>query len=595
MDSFLKIQSWKNIGQFISYIWSIDKNNLIWNVFVRLILIFSPIISLYVGKLIIDELILGKDVNKIVSYLCTEAIIIVCSNVLLRISSYANQKLNYNFELQTSKRIIEQFNSLSLHQIENAEIKSKFYLAKNESHDGGNLIRELLVVTECIFSIASLSIVIIAYNPVAIVLFIITSFVIFISEVRFYTYIYKLQRKWIPERRLADYYYDLLTTDQNYKEIKLFRSLSFLLNLFSCKKLRFQKENLYIQKKRLVVNIFLYTINLFVYYSVYYVLIHDVLLGLITVGTLTYVSGILLTLKNKINSFFNSIAWINDRASYLSDFFAFFSIESDDKSWSNTESGDNVDVNGLVFSHVGYKYENQNHWAVHDLCFQVKEGERVLIMGLNGSGKTTIIKLICKLYYPTEGAIYLNGNNIQNIENNYYFQQIGAIFQDFVKYEMTIAENISIGDLRYFNDLPRIANCARISKIYDIIDFLPNKYQQQLGKLFKNGIQLSGGEWQKIAIARLLYGNHSLLLLDEPSSALDILSERNLYQELLENQARTGKTIIIVSHRINNLQNINHIILLKKGIIVRDEILTEPFKERALYKDILNACKDDCV
>lgn len=587
MKQFIKIQSWRNIWQFISYIWGFNRNNLLVNIIIRLISIFVPIISLYVGKLIIDELVYSKNLNQILLYVSIEAIIVICSNILSRISSYINQSLNYNFELYTSKKIIEQFNRLSLQQIENAEIKSKFYLAKNESHDGSSLINELLGCIESVFSIISLSIVVIVYNPIAITFFIATAFVIFISETYFYSYIYKLQRKWIPERRKTDYYYDLLTTDQNYKEIKLLRSFSFFLDLFSKKKERFQTENLKLQKKRLVVNIFLYAINLVVYYYIYYMFINNVLVGLITIGTLTYISGILLTLRSTINSFFNRIAWLNDRASYLNDFFSFFSIIPSEKITIKKKES-NITNDGLVFSHVGYKYENQNNWAVYDLCFQIKKGERVLIMGLNGSGKTTIIKLICKLYIPTEGEIYLNGKNIYNMENDYYFQQVGAIFQDFIKYEMTVAENISIGNLCHFNDLSKIEVCANMSRLSKLIDSLPDKYQQQLGKLFKNGIQLSGGEWQKIAIARLLYGNHSILLLDEPSSALDVLSERNLYQDLLSNQAQNGKTIIIVSHRISNLQKINHVIFLKKGIIIKNEILEKSINGDVLYDDIFN-------
>lgn len=587
MKQFIKIQSWRNIWQFISYIWGFNRNNLLVNIIIRLISIFVPIISLYVGKLIIDELVYSKNLNQILLYVSIEAIIVICSNILSRISSYINQSLNYNFELYTSKKIIEQFNRLSLQQIENAEIKSKFYLAKNESHDGSSLINELLGCIESVFSIISLSIVVIVYNPIAITFFIATAFVIFISETYFYSYIYKLQRKWIPERRKTDYYYDLLTTDQNYKEIKLLRSFSFFLDLFSKKKERFQTENLKLQKKRLVVNIFLYAINLVVYYYIYYMFINNVLVGLITIGTLTYISGILLTLRSTINSFFNRIAWLNDRASYLNDFFSFFSIIPSEKITIKKKES-NITNDGLVFSHVGYKYENQNNWAVYDLCFQIKKGERVLIMGLNGSGKTTIIKLICKLYIPTKGEIYLNGKNIYNMENDYYFQQVGAIFQDFIKYEMTVAENISIGNLCHFNDLSKIEVCANMSRLSKLIDSLPDKYQQQLGKLFKNGIQLSGGEWQKIAIARLLYGNHSILLLDEPSSALDVLSERNLYQDLLSNQAQNGKTIIIVSHRISNLQKINHVIFLKKGIIIKNEILEKSINGDVLYDDIFN-------
>lgn len=571
MNKVFSVHSWKNIGRFLAYVWTIDKINLVGNGLIRLTSTFIPIVSLYVGKLIIDELVYGKNVDKILLYVMIEAIIVILTNALARISNYVNQKLNYNFELQTTTRLINQFNSLSMRQVENADIKNKFYMAKNESHDGSSLIDELLGTIESSFSIITLSVAVIAYNPAAVIVFVMTAFLIFISEARFYSHIYKLQREWIPERRKADYYCELMTDEKNYKETKLFQTLSFFSDLFFTKTKEFQQRNLIIQKKRAIVNTFLYAINLAVYYYIYLLFIHDVILGLLTIGTLTYISGILLNLRNRINSFFNSVAWLNDRTAYLGDFFAFFALTSEEEEGKNEDK--NTTEDGLVFSHVGYKYENKEDWAVYDLNFQIKKGEKVLIMGLNGSGKTTIIKLICKLYRPTTGDIYLNGRNIQSVDDREYYQNVNAIFQDYIKYEMTVSENIAIGDLTRLNDVAGVKQCAKESGINDLIETLPNKYQQQLGKYFKNGVQLSGGEWQKIAIARALYGNRSLLLLDEPSSALDILSERKLYQDLLNSQTRAKRTIIIVSHRLNNLQCIDHIIMLKKGIVVKDEIM----------------------
>lgn len=586
LSQIISIRSWKNIGKFLAYIWAIDKINLIGNGLIRLISTFVPVVSLYVGKLIIDELVYGKDFDKILLFVIIEAVIVISTNALSRVSSYINQKLNYKFELQTTNRLIKQFNSLSMRQVENADIKNKFYLAKNESHDGSSLIDELLGTIESSFSIITLSVAVIVYNPIAVMAFIVTAFLIFISETRFYSFIYKLQREWIPERRKADYYYDLLTDDKNYKEIRLFQSLFFFSKLFFTKKREFQHRNLKIQKKRMMVNTFLYAINLVVYYCIYILFINDVILGLLTVGTLTYISGILLNLRNRINSFFNSVAWLNDRAAYLGDFFAFFALKPDMDDMEGHQVDENVTMEGLVFSHVGYKYENKDDWAVYDLNFRIKEGERVLIMGLNGSGKTTIIKLICKLYQPTIGNIYLNGRNIHTIDDREYYQKVNAIFQDYIRYEMTVSENIAVGDTSQLDNMAAIEQCAKESGINDLIERLPNKYQQQLGKYFKDGIQLSGGEWQKIAIARALYGKRSWLLLDEPSSALDILSERKLYQDLLNSQTCTKRTIIIVSHRLNNLQYIDHIIMLKKGVVVKNEELKE-FPKYENYTDIL--------
>ena len=585
LDKVINLQSWKNIWEFLVYVWTLDRNNLIGNGLIRLVSTFVPIITLYIGKLIIDEIVSGKDVEKILFYVITEASIVIATNALSRFSSYINQKLNYNFELYTTKRLIEHFNSLSMRQVENADVKNKFYMARNESHDGSSLLDELLGTLESGFSIITFSVAVIAYNPIAIMVFITTAFIIFISETHFYSRIYKLQRKWIPERRKADYYCDLLTDDKNYKEIKLYQSLSFFSNLFFTKKHEFQQQNLIIQKKRLTVNIFLFAINLITYYLIYLLFIRNVIVGVITIGTLTYISGILLNLRNRINSFFNSIAWLNDRTSYLGDFFAFFELKPEqDRLLYEERENENE---GLVFSHVGYKYENKEDWAVYDLCFQFKKGEKVLILGLNGSGKTTIIKLICKLYKPTIGEIFFNGKNIQTIDNKDYYQEVNAIFQDYIKYEMTVADNIGVGNILQLKNITAIQYCAQENGIDELIESLPNKYNQQLGKYFRNGIQLSGGEWQKIAIARALYGDFHLLLLDEPSSALDILSERRLYQDLLNSQTKSNRTIIIVSHRLNNLNNVNHIIILKKGKIFKDKLLISPVMDNELYDEII--------
>lgn len=591
MKHWFDYHTWKNIGRFLSYIWTLDKINLIGNGLIRLISTFIPIVSLYVGKLIIDGIVYGKDTSQILLYVFIEATIVIGTNVLARISSYLNQKLNYNFELYTTNRLIKHFNSLSLRQVENSEVKNKFYLAKNESHDGVSLIDELLGLIETSFSIITFSFAVITYNPIAILAFIGTATIIFLSETRFYATIYKLQRKWIPERRKADYYCDLLTDDKNFKEIRLFQTLAFFSNRFFSKKQEFQNKNLDIQRKRMIVNAILYAINLVVYYYIYVLFIKDVVAGIITIGTLTYISGILLNLRNRINGFFNTVAWLNDRASYLGDFFAFFEIKPETCEFQE-ESNAFVDREGLVFSHVCYRYENKEDWAVEDLCFRIRKGEKVLIMGLNGSGKTTIIKLICKLYSPTTGAIYLDGKNIWNIDNREYYRRVNAIFQDYIKYEMNVAENISIGDLSHLNDLSRIKKNTEKYGLSQLIESLPNKYHQQLGKLFKDGVQLSGGEWQKIAIARALYGERELLLLDEPSSALDILSEQKLYQDLLDTQTNESKTIIIVSHRLNNLNSIDHLIILNNGIIAKDKLFTEPLKDNQLYQEILKAAKD---
>lgn len=541
--------------------------------------------------MIIDEIVYGQNIERIIFFVLVEAVIVIATNALSRVSLYLNQKLNYNYELLTTKYLINKYNSLSLRQIENSDIKCKFYLAKNESHDGSSIIDGLLRIFESAFSIVLLSAAVVTYNPIAILAFIGTAFLIFLSETHFYSYIYKLQRAWIPERRKADYYCDILTEDASFKETRLYRSQSFFTNLFYEKKHKFQQQNLKISKKRQIVNISLYIVNIAVYYIIYILFIKDVLSGIITIGTLTYISGILHNLRSGINDFFNTLAWLNDRTSYLGDFFAFFDLEPDLK----IRGTHNMEVKeeGLVFSHVGYKYENKTNWAVFDLNFQIKNGDKVLIFGLNGSGKSTVIKLICKLYTPTTGDIYLNGRNIHTIDDEEYYREVGAIFQDYIKYEMSVAENIGIGNIRYIDDITAIQQCAKKTRINDLIESLPNKYKQQLGKYFSGGVQLSGGEWQKIAIARALYGSRSWILLDEPSAALDIMSERQLYQDLLNDSKDVHKTIVIVSHRLNNLKGINHVIVLKKGTLLRDEILNEPlqnsdFIDSLLALDVIN-------
>ncbi|HYO20774.1 MAG TPA: ATP-binding cassette domain-containing protein, partial [Flavisolibacter sp.] len=256
---------------------------------------------------------------------------------------------------------------------------------------------------------------------------------------------------------------------------------------------------------------------------------------------------------------------VSQGAIYLKDFFDFFEIRPGMKAVVKTRPFPKPIQEGFVFENVGFKYANSERWANRHLNFTLKAGEKLALVGENGAGKTTLVKLLSRLYDPTEGRILLDGYDLKEYDLTDLRRAIGVIFQDFLKYQMLASQNIAAGNVAEKENVPLIVSSAEQSLANTVIEKLPGRYDQQLGKRFNNGVELSGGEWQKIALARAYMKDAQLLILDEPTAALDARAEYEVFQRFAD--LTKGKTAVLISHRFSTVRMADRILVLNKGVI----------------------------
>jgi len=324
-------------------------------------------------------------------------------------------------------------------------------------------------------------------------------------------------------------------------------------------------------------------IGVVAYYGAYVVIIMRVVAGLLTIGEMTFLSGSFNRLRNQIQGIFQRFTRITESAMYLADYFDFMDIEPVANELEILTLPDKV-IHGFEFRNVSFSYPGTDKKVLDSISFTLNKGEKLALVGENGAGKTTLVKLLVRLYEPTTGEILMDGINIRSYDRAAYQQKFGAIFQDFVKYYLTAKENIAIGNILELQDQPRIESAAAYSLADRVVQELPELYDQILGKRFGTGTELSGGQWQKIALARAYMSEGEVIILDEPTSALDARAEHEVFQRFIG--LTKGKTSVIISHRFSTVRMADRIIVLKDGGILErgsHEVLME---QGALYAEL---------
>ncbi len=304
------------------------------------------------------------------------------------------------------------------------------------------------------------------------------------------------------------------------------------------------------------------------YYSAYVYVIWRTVAGQISVGTLIFLAGAIQQASSNIQQVFSTLSSIADQALFLTDLLAFFEMQPTVRSKPDALPAPRPIARGFEFRNVSFRYPGSSRLVLNNLNFHLRPGERVALIGENGQGKTTIVKLMTRLYDPSEGEILLDGVDLREYSLDELYKEIGVIFQDFMRYEMTARENIGVGQIEEVGDLPRLQDAARKSLADQVVERLPQKYEQMLGRRFEGGVDLSGGEWQKIALARAYLRDAQVLILDEPTAALDARSEYEVFQRFAELTA--GKMALFISHRFSTVRMADRIVVLEAGDIVEE-------------------------
>lgn len=561
------------------------------NVFGRVISAILPVLMLWIGKLIIDEVVLQiaaevKDMDRLWTLVGIEFALAVASDLLSRGISLSDALLGDQYSIDTSVKIIKKTSEVDLDQLEDSEFYDKLERARQQTTGRVGLMSNILTQGEDIIVILSLLAGVVAFEPWLIILLVVSIIPTMINEIKFSGTSYSLARSWTQERRELDYLRYAGASDVTAKEVKLFGLSEYLANRFKGLSDRYYAQSKNLAKQRAGWGAFFNVIGTSAYYAAYVLIVFRTVAGLFTLGDLTFLAGSFNRLRQKLQGFFTRFTVITESALYLQDYFEFLDLSYIERTSKGNRPLPKNLKKGFEFIKVGFKYPKSERWVVRDINFELKAGEKLAFVGENGAGKTTLIKLLLQFYEPTEGEILLEGIPIKEYNRTAYQQYFGVIFQDFVKFELTLRENIAMGEIKEINDEQRIAMAAEKSLADQVVTELPFGYDQQLGKRFKQGKDLSGGQWQKIAIARAYMKNAEVLILDEPTSALDARAETEAFDRFIK--LTEGKTAVIISHRFSTVRIADRIMVLKDGAVLEIGTHQELLQNGKLYSELFN-------
>jgi len=316
------------------------------------------------------------------------------------------------------------------------------------------------------------------------------------------------------------------------------------------------------------------------------VIIYRTVMGDFTIGTLTFLAGSFRQSRGLIQSVLIALSSIYEQSLYLSDLFTFFDVQPTVVSRNGAKPVPRPLQTGFRFDNVGFRYPGSQRWAVRHLTFSFQPHERVALVGENGAGKTTLVKLLARLYDPDEGQILLDGMDLRDYDLDSLRQNIGIIFQDFVRYDFILRENIGVSQVDALSDEARIREAAKRSLADSVVQRVPQGYDQMLGKRFDNGVELSGGEWQKVALARAYMREAQVLILDEPTAALDARAEYEVFLRFAE--LTKGRMAVLISHRFSTVRMADRILVLKGGELVDDGTHDELVARGGLYAELFS-------
>jgi ATP-binding cassette subfamily B protein len=576
-----RVGALRNLPPFLKLIWRTSASLTTADLSLRLVRALLPIATLYVGKLIIDEVVslAGTSgtptsisawwssglLDRLGWLLLLEFLLAVSADVLGRVVSLIDSLLSERFTNETSVRLMEHAAELDLEDFEDSELQDQLERARRQTMGRMTMMTQLFGQAQDVITIISFGAGLAIYAPWLIALLFVALVPAFVGEAHFNAQSYSLDYARTPQRRELDYVRQTGASVETAKEVKIFGLYSFLIERYKALSTAFYTANRALAMRRAGWGGLLTAVGTAGYYTAYGFIAWRTLRGEFTIGDLTFLSGSFRRLRTLLEGLLIGFSQLAGQALYLDDLFSFFEIEPEIISPPNPRPFPSPIREGFTFEDAGFQYPGAERWAVRHLSFTLHAGEVLALVGENGAGKTTLVKLLARLYDPDEGRILLDGHDLREYDLVQLRANIGVIFQDFVRYHLTAAENIAVGRIDAREDRARIEAAAERSLADEVIRKLPLGYDQIIGKRFKKGVDLSGGEWQKVAIARAYMRDAQLLILDEPTAALDARSEFEVFQRFKE--LSEGKTAILISHRFSSVRMADRILVMSEGEI----------------------------
>jgi ATP-binding cassette, subfamily B, bacterial len=562
-----------NVPAVLKIVWESGPPVVIFGLVSRVFSSLLPVLLLWITKLIIDGIVHAVSNHQAVGprfwwLVAAEFTLAVLNSFLVRTIDYSDSLLADKYTRHVSIRVLEHASSLDLLAYEDPIFYDRLERARVQATDRLVMIQAVGRLVQQAITTITLSVSIMFFSPWLMLLLIVGVVPAFMGESHFAFLGYAKNFRQTPLHRQLDYLRVLGGSKEAAKELKLFGLRKFLIERFTNLSDEIYAENIGLSRRKLIAGSLLSMVGTMGYYSAYVFVIWRTVNGGLSIGTLTFLAGAIQQASSNIQQIFSTIAAIGDQALFLTDLLAFFKMEPTIRSKPNALSAPRPIKQGVEFRNVSFSYPGNSRLILDHINFHLQPTERLALIGENGQGKTTIVKLITRLYDPSEGQILLDGIDLRDYDLEDLHREMGVIFQDFMRYEMTAAENIAVGRVEELKNPELLRIAAHKSMADATIERLPKGYDQMLGRRFEQGVDISGGEWQKVALARAYLRNAQILILDEPTAALDARSEFEVFQRFAELTA--GKMALFISHRFSTVRSADRIIVLENGKIAEE-------------------------
>ena len=565
----------RNAPNAFKLVWEASKKNALFNFGLTPIAALMPAAQAWVGKLIVDRILAvvkagagwQAGMQAVLPVVLLELVLVLLSAVVSQARVLSNRMMSLQLTTHVNTLIIQKAISLDLQFFEDPVFYDLLQNARRQSDSAAlSIVTSTMQIAQQSITLVSLIALLVRFSPFLALVVFAAAVPSFLSDTQYAEMSYRMVYRRAPEMRLLSYLEMLLTGSETYKEIKLFGLGEPLLQRFKTLFAGFYKEDMNVARKRTLAGLGWGVLSSLAYYGSYVWVIYRTIIQAVTIGDMTMFLSIFRQSQNSVSALLDSFNSIYENNLYLDNLLNYLKITP---KLTNPAEGLTAPApikEGIEFRGVSFKYPGSDVFVLKDINLFIPPGESIALVGLNGAGKTTLVKLLTRLYDPSEGAIFLDGRDLREYDLTSLHQRFGVIFQDYGRYQFSVRENIGFGQIDEVDNLPRVREAAERGGADKVVAELPDGYETILGRRWEKGLELSGGQWQKIALARAFMRDAEVMILDEPTSALDAEAEYEIYKRFRE--LMRGRIAVLISHRFSTVRMADRIVVLSEGRIL---------------------------